>query len=82
VERGKRGIDSHTVLTRLAEILHADIGELTGPDDSPVAKRAYSAAAQIEQAMMCYDAIGESLQQLSPSLQRQPGAYPDGSSRL
>ena len=36
VERGKRGVDSHSVLTRLAEILRVDIEELTGsgyPDE-------------------------------------------------
>ena len=30
VERGKRGIDSHSVLVRLAEVLRVDIEELTG----------------------------------------------------
>jgi transcriptional regulator with XRE-family HTH domain len=30
VERGKRGVDSHSVLVRLAEILRVDIEELTG----------------------------------------------------
>ncbi len=29
VERGKHGIDSHSVLTRLAEVLRVDIEELT-----------------------------------------------------
>ncbi len=32
VERGKRGIDSHSALTRLAEILRVDVAEITGPD--------------------------------------------------
>jgi transcriptional regulator with XRE-family HTH domain len=72
VERGKRGVDSHTVLTRLTEILHTDIGELTGPDDSPVTKRAYSGAAQIEQAMMCYDAISESITRRSCTQKPDP----------
>ena len=30
VERGKRGVDSHSVLVRLAEVLRVDIEELTG----------------------------------------------------
>ncbi len=32
VERGKRGIDSHSVLTGLAEILRVDVAEITGPE--------------------------------------------------
>ena len=32
VERGKRGIDSHSVLTRLAQILRVDIAEITGAE--------------------------------------------------
>ena len=33
VERGKRGVDSHSVLARLAEVLRVDIEELTGSGD-------------------------------------------------
>jgi transcriptional regulator with XRE-family HTH domain len=33
VERGKRGVDSHSVLVRLAEVLHVDIDDLTGSGD-------------------------------------------------
>jgi transcriptional regulator with XRE-family HTH domain len=33
VERGKRGVDSHSVLVRLAKILRVDIEELTGSAD-------------------------------------------------
>ena len=33
VERGKRGVDSHSVLVRLAEVLRVDIEELTGAGD-------------------------------------------------
>ena len=70
VERGKRDIDSHAVLTRLAGILHVDISELTGPgpDERP-GTRLYPGTEQIEQAMMGYDAIGESI---AP----QPGPRP------
>jgi transcriptional regulator with XRE-family HTH domain len=63
VERGKRGIDSHAVLTRLAEVLRMDISELTGPaggGDEP-STRPYTGTAQIEQAMTCYDAVEESI---------------------
>ena len=31
VERGKRSVDSHSVLLRLAEVLRVDLEELTGP---------------------------------------------------
>ena len=56
VERGKRRIDSHIVLTRLAAALRVDIVDLTGhaDDDTP---RAAGLAAQIEHAMIGYDAI-------------------------
>lgn len=59
VERGKRGVDSHTVLMRLAEVLRVDIEELTAsadPDDS--GRRVHPAASLIEQAMMGYGAPG------------------------
>lgn len=62
VERGKRDIDSHAVLTRLAVILHVGMAELTGPGpDEPPGSRLYPAAAEIERAMMAYDAISESI---------------------
>lgn len=31
VERGRRRVDSYSVLNRLADVLHVDIEELTGP---------------------------------------------------
>src|SRR5690349_18603618 len=31
VERGKRGVDSYAVLTRMAEVLRVEVEELTGP---------------------------------------------------
>ena len=34
VERGKRGVDSHSVLVRLAEVLRVDLEELTSPKNS------------------------------------------------
>jgi transcriptional regulator with XRE-family HTH domain len=35
VERGKRGIDSHAVLTRLAEVLRINIEQITARDAGP-----------------------------------------------
>jgi transcriptional regulator with XRE-family HTH domain len=62
VERGKRSADSHSVLTRLAEVLRVDIGELCGPvTDGGDGVRPYSAAVQIEQAMMSYAALEDSI---------------------
>jgi transcriptional regulator with XRE-family HTH domain len=59
VERGKRGVDSHSVLVRLAEVLRVDIEELTGSADrDETARRAYPAAPLIEQAMIGYGAPG------------------------
>ena len=61
VERGKRGIDSHSVLVRLAEVLHVDIEELTGSGDGDEpGRRVHPAASLIEQAMMAYGAPGAS----------------------
>jgi transcriptional regulator with XRE-family HTH domain len=57
VERGKRDIDSHSVLVRLAEVLHVDIEELTGSGDGvEPGRRVHPAASLIEQAMMAYGA--------------------------
>jgi transcriptional regulator with XRE-family HTH domain len=59
VERGKRGVDSHSILVRLAEILRVDIEELTGSADrDETGSRAYPAASLIEQAMMGYGTSG------------------------
>jgi transcriptional regulator with XRE-family HTH domain len=53
VERGKRAIDSHSVLVRLAEVLCVDIEELTGSGDGDErSRRVHPAASLIEQAMM------------------------------
>lgn len=58
VERGKRTVDSHTVLTRLAEVLRVDIAELAkSASQDEGSSRPYLAAARIEQAMMCYYAL-------------------------
>jgi transcriptional regulator with XRE-family HTH domain len=57
VERGKRGIDSHRVLVRLAEVLRVDFEELIGSADRhETGRRAHPAAPLIEQAMLGYGA--------------------------
>jgi transcriptional regulator with XRE-family HTH domain len=62
VERGRRGVDSHTVLTRMAAVLRVEVEELTGPSGgAEEGQRVYEAAAQIEQAMMRYDAAAASI---------------------
>lgn len=62
VERGRRGIDSHSVLTQLAEVLHVDIKELTGSGDgNEQGRRVHSAASSIERAMMAYGVLGGSV---------------------
>jgi len=59
VERGRRGVDSYSVLVRLAEVLRVDIEKLTGSSDhDETGRRAYPAAALIEQAMMGYGTPG------------------------
>jgi transcriptional regulator with XRE-family HTH domain len=63
VERGKRGVDSHAVLTRMAAVLRVEVEELTGPEggDGEEGQRVYEPAAEIERAMMGYDAVGASI---------------------
>ena len=63
VERGKRGVDSHAVLTRMAEVLRVEVEELTGPGggDGEEGQRVYEPAAEIERAMMGYEAVGASI---------------------
>jgi transcriptional regulator with XRE-family HTH domain len=59
VERGKRSVDSHSVLLRLAEVLRVDLEELTGSADrNETGRPAHPAAPLIEQAMMGYGAPG------------------------
>jgi transcriptional regulator with XRE-family HTH domain len=55
VERGKRGVDSHSALVRLSEVLLVDVEEFTGSgDQNETGRRAHPAASLIEQAMMGY----------------------------
>jgi len=57
VERGLRQVDSHSVLTSLAEILRVDVSELTGDEPGEPRGSQYAAAREIERAMMAYDAL-------------------------
>ncbi len=67
VERGKRRVDSHSVLVRLAEVLRVDIEELTGSGDGDEpGRRVHPAASLIEQAMMAYGAPGASTDREEP----------------
>jgi transcriptional regulator with XRE-family HTH domain len=63
VERGKRGVDSYAILTRMAEVLRVEVEELTGPGggDGEEGQRVYEPAAEIERAMMGYQAVGASI---------------------
>jgi transcriptional regulator with XRE-family HTH domain len=63
VERGKRGVDSHLVLTRMAEVLRVEVEELTGPGggDGEEGQRVYEPAAEIERAMVGYEAVSASI---------------------
>jgi transcriptional regulator with XRE-family HTH domain len=63
VERGKRGVDSYAVLTRMAEVLRVEVEELTGPGagDGEEGQRVYEPAAEIERAMMGYEAVSASI---------------------
>jgi transcriptional regulator with XRE-family HTH domain len=59
VERGKRGVDSHSVVLRLSEVLRVDLEELTGSANvDETGRRAHVAAPLIEQAMMGYGTPG------------------------
>jgi transcriptional regulator with XRE-family HTH domain len=63
VERGKRGVDSYAVLTRMAEVLRVEVAELVGlgGGDSEEGQRVYEPAAEIERAMMGYEAVGPAI---------------------
>jgi hypothetical protein len=56
-------VDSYAVLTRMAEVLRVDVEELTGPGggDGEEGQRVYEPAAEIERAMMGYQAVGRHL---------------------
>lgn len=56
VERGQRAVDSHAVLTALADALGLTVEELTASRTAETMAR-YEAAAKIRQAMMNYDGL-------------------------
>jgi transcriptional regulator with XRE-family HTH domain len=56
VERGRRSIDSHAVLVRLAEVLDVEIGQLT-TDDTGVDMVKYEAAEAVREAMLRYETL-------------------------
>jgi transcriptional regulator with XRE-family HTH domain len=73
VERGIRDVDSHSVLTRLADVLRVDVNEITGTEgDRQGGQQVYEPAAQIEQAMMRYDAVGAAIGGASPAYAGSP----------
>jgi transcriptional regulator with XRE-family HTH domain len=57
VERGKRTVDSHTILTQLAALLHTDITELAGTGSDEKGPTSYPLADHIRRAMLGYDAL-------------------------
>lgn len=67
VERGKRDVDSHTVLTRIAEVLRIDIADLTGQEGDKRDMR-FAAAEQIERTMMCYSGLEAMLTDSGPQV--------------
>jgi hypothetical protein len=50
-------VDSHTVLTRLAALLHTNIAELSGSNSDEQGAGNYPIADKIRRAMMRYDAL-------------------------
>jgi len=57
VERGLRQVDGHGVLMSLAEVLRVDVAELTGDEPTEHRTAQYTAAQEIERAMMAYDGL-------------------------
>ena len=57
VERGLREVDSHSILTSLAEALRVEVANLTGEEASYPPASGYAAAREIERAMMAYDSL-------------------------
>ena len=58
VERGILTVDSHDVLSRLSDVLRVPLNELTGTDHHVPAPR-YTAAVEIERAMMRYSEVSD-----------------------
>jgi transcriptional regulator with XRE-family HTH domain len=57
VERGRREVDSHSVLMSLADILRVEVTDLTGDEAADPQAARYAAAREIERAMMGYDCL-------------------------
>ncbi|MBV2365981.1 helix-turn-helix domain-containing protein [Streptomonospora nanhaiensis] len=57
VERGKHKVNSHDVLTRLAEVLPVSVADLTGGEDEAPVDRRFAGATQIERAMLRYTSL-------------------------
>jgi transcriptional regulator with XRE-family HTH domain len=76
VERGIRTADSHTLLTRLADVLRVGIEELAGPVPGEAPGRAYASAPQIEQAMLSYPAAAGSIFRATGNLPSRPCGPP------
>ncbi len=71
VERGKRSIDSHTVLTHMAQVLRMDIAELAAPETGATTRpNAYPSASRIEQAMTSYAGLDDRIS--SPAAPDKP----------
>ncbi|MFC5752176.1 helix-turn-helix domain-containing protein [Actinomadura rugatobispora] len=69
VERGRRSIDSHSVLVRLAEVLDVDINQLTSEDTgADMAK--YEGSATIREAMLQYETLPDVINSRSANDQR------------
>jgi transcriptional regulator with XRE-family HTH domain len=68
VERGKRAVDSYAVLTRMAEVLRVEVEELAGPatGDGGEGHRVYEPAAEIERAMLGYEAVSTAIAGAGP----------------
>ncbi|RKS07148.1 helix-turn-helix protein [Nocardiopsis sp. Huas11] len=77
VERGILSVDSHDVLTRLADVLRIPLTELAGTDHHVPAPR-YTAAVEIEHAMMRYSEVRDGpvdLARLRAEAHRTHAAY-------
>src|SRR5712691_6496639 len=71
VERGKRSIDSHTVLTHMAQVLRMDIAQLAEPETGGTTRpTAYPSASRIEQAMTSYTGLDDRIS--SPAPREEP----------
>jgi transcriptional regulator with XRE-family HTH domain len=71
VERGKRSVDSHTVLMSMAKVLRMDISELAEPEpDGTTRPAAYQSASRIERAMTSYAGLDDSISK--PATRKNP----------